>query len=80
MTDTTCELLAKITAATGLSRIIAAGAVLRCCGREGINPQRLAHRDLAALLPRLEEVLRIYLCPGDVATAMTRLRMLAESK
>jgi hypothetical protein len=73
------ELPVRIAAATGLSSIIASGAVLRCCERAGVDPRRMTHADLAQMLPSMQAVLRIYLTADEVAAGMAKLRRLAEN-
>jgi DNA-binding response OmpR family regulator len=70
-------LVEQLAAASGLSKLMARGAVERACWRVGVKPTRLTHQDLARVVPELEQALRVFLPPDVVALRMADMVRLA---
>ena len=71
-------LLEEIVAASGLSRLVAKGAIERACQRIGVPPSRLTRQHIERLVPEMEHALRAFLPAEAVAARMAELARLAE--
>jgi DNA-binding response OmpR family regulator len=72
-------LLAKVIAASGLSRIIAEAAILRACQRAGVDARTMTLAELGRALPDIERSLKPFLNPTDRAARFEAISALARA-
>jgi hypothetical protein len=70
-------LLEELVAASGLSRLVAKGAIDRACQRIGVAPSRLTRQHIERLLPEMEHALRAFLPAEAVPARLAEMARLA---
>jgi hypothetical protein len=61
MTAASDEYFERVIDASGLASLIARAAIIRACGRAGVDPDQLDSSGLQRAMPHLEATLRLYL-------------------
>jgi DNA-binding response OmpR family regulator len=71
--------LAKVIAASGLSRIIAEAAIIRACQRAGVDARTMNLADLGRALPDIERSLKPFLNASDRAARLEAIANIARA-
>ncbi len=67
----------QLVRATGLSSIFAALTIKRVCERVGVSPDQLTRASIRQMLPPLEQALKLYMPPDEVARRLREISALA---